>query len=144
MWKHKLIFVETPDANETSIALENYRRVRKGLWHGYDTFKYHLTGLRQWSWRCAFVCCSRQSVRGNWFRPQLRTGCDYVWVCLDLGFSFFIWTGGSQGSVPIYWKPNFESSPRIPPWRLSNKRIWIPWVWCYAKCCTMCGTCTER
>ena len=28
VWKHKLIFVETPDANETSIALENYRRVK--------------------------------------------------------------------------------------------------------------------
>jgi hypothetical protein len=27
VWKNKLIFVETPDANETSIALENYRRV---------------------------------------------------------------------------------------------------------------------
>ncbi|KAI0273627.1 DNA repair helicase [Gloeopeniophorella convolvens] len=26
VWKYKLIFVETPDANETSIALENYRR----------------------------------------------------------------------------------------------------------------------
>ncbi|KAG8823515.1 DNA-dependent ATPase of the nucleotide excision repair factor 4 complex [Serendipita sp. 399] len=26
VWKHKLIFVETPDANETSIALENFRR----------------------------------------------------------------------------------------------------------------------
>ena len=26
VWKHKLIFVETPDAPETSIALENYRR----------------------------------------------------------------------------------------------------------------------
>ena len=31
MWKHKLIFVETPDANETSIALENYRRVRRSV-----------------------------------------------------------------------------------------------------------------
>ena len=31
VWKYKLIFVETPDANETSIALENYRRVRKIL-----------------------------------------------------------------------------------------------------------------
>jgi hypothetical protein len=28
-WKHKLIFVETPDAAETSIALENYRRVSR-------------------------------------------------------------------------------------------------------------------
>ncbi|GJJ12366.1 hypothetical protein Clacol_006607 [Clathrus columnatus] len=28
VWNHKLIFVETPDANETSIALENYRRAR--------------------------------------------------------------------------------------------------------------------
>ena len=27
VWKHKLIFVETPDANETSVALENYRKV---------------------------------------------------------------------------------------------------------------------
>ncbi|TRM69470.1 hypothetical protein BD626DRAFT_474192 [Schizophyllum amplum] len=26
VWNHKLIFVETPDSNETSIALENYRR----------------------------------------------------------------------------------------------------------------------
>lgn len=26
VWKHKLVFVETPDAPETSIALENYRR----------------------------------------------------------------------------------------------------------------------
>lgn len=33
VWKNKLIFVETPDANETSIALENYRRVwRLGVW----------------------------------------------------------------------------------------------------------------
>jgi hypothetical protein len=28
VWKHKLIFVETPDAAETSVALENYRKVR--------------------------------------------------------------------------------------------------------------------
>ncbi|CAE6383927.1 unnamed protein product [Rhizoctonia solani] len=28
VWKNKLIFVETPDANETSVALENYRKVR--------------------------------------------------------------------------------------------------------------------
>jgi DNA excision repair protein ERCC-2 len=26
-WKHKLIFVETPDAAETSLALANYRKV---------------------------------------------------------------------------------------------------------------------
>jgi len=31
IWKNKLIFVETPDANETSIALENYRRVGRVL-----------------------------------------------------------------------------------------------------------------
>lgn len=33
VWKNKLIFVETPDANETSIALENYRRVRVACYH---------------------------------------------------------------------------------------------------------------
>ena len=64
VWKHKLIFVETPDANETSIALENYRRVCKGLTI-YSTLKDHLTGLRQRSWSCAFVCCTRKSVGGN-------------------------------------------------------------------------------
>jgi hypothetical protein len=32
VWKNKLIFVETPDANETSIALENYRRVSLFSW----------------------------------------------------------------------------------------------------------------
>lgn len=26
-WKHKLIFVETPDAAETTLALDNYRKV---------------------------------------------------------------------------------------------------------------------
>lgn len=30
VWKYKLIFIETPDAPETSIALENYRRVSFG------------------------------------------------------------------------------------------------------------------
>lgn len=29
-WKHKLIFVETPDAAETSMALANYRKVGRG------------------------------------------------------------------------------------------------------------------
>lgn len=28
VWKHKLLFVETPDAMETSIALKNFREVR--------------------------------------------------------------------------------------------------------------------
>jgi hypothetical protein len=37
VWKNKLIFVETPDANETSIALENYRRVR----HAHVTKKFN-------------------------------------------------------------------------------------------------------
>lgn len=40
MWKNKLIFVETPDAAETSIALDNYRKVGQafGFWHCiYDT-----------------------------------------------------------------------------------------------------------
>jgi DNA excision repair protein ERCC-2 len=33
VWKHKLLFVETPDAMETSIALKNYREVSsKVLW----------------------------------------------------------------------------------------------------------------
>lgn len=35
VWKHKLIFVETPDANETSIALENYRRVSRSAGAGH-------------------------------------------------------------------------------------------------------------
>jgi hypothetical protein len=40
VWKHKLIFVETPDANETSIALENYRRVRFVCWYPPNTCLY--------------------------------------------------------------------------------------------------------
>lgn len=37
VWNHKLIFVETPDANETSIALENYRRVGRhiSIWNRF-------------------------------------------------------------------------------------------------------------
>jgi DNA excision repair protein ERCC-2 len=29
VWKHKLLFVETPDAMETSVALKNFREVSK-------------------------------------------------------------------------------------------------------------------
>lgn len=43
VWKNKLIFVETPDANETSIALENYRRVR----HAHVTKKFNYSQLLQ-------------------------------------------------------------------------------------------------
>jgi hypothetical protein len=45
VWKHKLIFVETPDANETSIALENYRRVCQWCSHGVDMLLIQLSRL---------------------------------------------------------------------------------------------------
>ena len=45
VWKHKLIFVETPDANETSIALENYRRVCHWCSHGVGMLLIHLSRL---------------------------------------------------------------------------------------------------
>ena len=58
VWKHKLIFVETPDANETSIALENYRRVNfSQLWpcdtahHPFAWFRLAITD--------AVPCCSQ-------------------------------------------------------------------------------------
>ena len=38
VWKNKLIFVETPDANETSIALENYRRASRIFLSSFHTF----------------------------------------------------------------------------------------------------------
>lgn len=58
VWKHKLIFVETPDANETSIALENYRRVcsKTAEWL---TRLQPFAGLQQRSWRSI-------AVRGSW------------------------------------------------------------------------------
>ena len=61
VWKHKLIFVETPDANETSIALENYRRVR--LVDVFYTLAYPMLGLRQWSRRRSAVRCEGEGVR---------------------------------------------------------------------------------
>lgn len=46
VWKHKLIFVETPDANETSIALENYRRVLHSLGNSMNRMLSFLHFLR--------------------------------------------------------------------------------------------------
>jgi hypothetical protein len=43
VWKNKLIFVETPDANETSIALENYRRVNIFRMRNFRNLTYYLS-----------------------------------------------------------------------------------------------------
>jgi len=80
VWKHKLIFVETPDANETSIALENYRRVSVCPPLLALTQMLCRPGLRQWA-RCGpSFSRSRQGVRGNRFRPQLWSRGHHVWV----------------------------------------------------------------
>jgi DNA excision repair protein ERCC-2 len=72
-WKHKLIFVETPDAAETSIALENYRRVC----YTFRTIALDIrTGMRQWPRSSLAVCRARQSVGGHRFRSQLRSSRD--------------------------------------------------------------------
>jgi len=88
VWKYKLIFVETPDGNETSIALENYRRV--GHSRVANTRSDPLTllfavGMQQRSWCSAALCRSRQSLGRNRFRPQLWTCCHHVWV----GYFYF-------------------------------------------------------
>lgn len=54
VWKHKLLFVETPDAMETSIALKNYREVSSPL-----PALAHTAGLQQRSWR-------RPAFRRTW------------------------------------------------------------------------------
>ena len=91
VWKYKLIFVETPDGNETSIALENYRRVGRSL-TTLISMNYApanlAVGMQQWSWCSSALRRSRQSLRGNRFRSQLRTGCHYVWVSFILFYSF--------------------------------------------------------
>lgn len=58
VWKNKLIFVETPDANETSIALENYRRVSAMLNMEHNSANI-ITGMRQRARRRSIVRCSR-------------------------------------------------------------------------------------
>jgi hypothetical protein len=46
VWKNKLIFVETPDANETSIALENYRRVSRAGTALFRKMRNLIPGMR--------------------------------------------------------------------------------------------------
>ena len=55
MWKNKLIFVETPDANETSIALENYRRV--GLLHMFAFISIDADNIRLATMVEGQYCC---------------------------------------------------------------------------------------
>lgn len=71
--QYKLVFIETPDANETANALENYRAV----------LKCNL-GMRQWTRRCFDICCTRQSQRRCRFRSSLRTRCDIIWHTLPV------------------------------------------------------------
>ena len=62
VWKNKLIFVETPDANETSIALENYRKVsmKVNLVSRFDRLSRLVT--------TAVEQCSSQSLEGRFPR----------------------------------------------------------------------------
>jgi hypothetical protein len=50
VWKHKLLFVETPDAMETSIALKNFREVSLSLCHFHvaDRFRLVITAAEQY------------------------------------------------------------------------------------------------
>lgn len=76
VWKHKLIFVETPDAAETSVALENYRRVSDVPGdtlssarhrHGADQVGWGSVdaGMQQRQGRRPALCRARQSLGGN-------------------------------------------------------------------------------
>jgi DNA excision repair protein ERCC-2 len=84
VWKNKLIFVETPDANETSIALENYRRVRLQWVH----FGFHLNDEQP-------QACDngRGAVLLSVARGKVSEGIDfdhnYGRAVLMFGYAFF-------------------------------------------------------
>lgn len=67
VWKNKLIFVETPDANETSIALENYRRVRMEDIGFGESMTDERPGMRQWSGSGPAIGRAREGIGGDRF-----------------------------------------------------------------------------
>ncbi len=101
--KYKLVFVETPDAAETSAALENYRRVSHLLLFVPPvrlvlTVTGRVIGVRQWPRGRLALSRPRQGVRGDRFRPQLRAGCDHV-----------------RYSVPVHRVEDPQGQARVPP-----------------------------
>jgi Helicase C-terminal domain len=63
VWKRKLIFVETPDANETSIALENYRRVRSLQKREVCSAEMLTSQCRRATMVVGLCCCLSRVVR---------------------------------------------------------------------------------
>jgi hypothetical protein len=114
VWKYKLIFVETPDAVETSIALENYRRacdngkgavllsvargkVSEGIDFDHNVcLKFSLPNL--FRKLMAEIALNLIVPILDW---KVWTSCDYVWY-----------------SIPIYRESNLESPTGIPPRQL--------------------------
>lgn len=87
VWKNKLIFVETPDALETSHALENYRTVGSVLPLLLEIEQLNRTdaslGLQQRTRSGHALGRTREGLRGDRFRPvrarpspSLRTQAD--------------------------------------------------------------------
>lgn len=86
VWKHKLIFVETPDAAETSIALENYRKVSRpvsSLPGRFEKLKLVLArvGLQQRSRSSPSLRRSRESFGRNRFRSVSFPSCSIASSC---------------------------------------------------------------
>ena len=151
--KHKLIFIETPDAIETSAALENYRRVSEILFQSLHLSLIasilSLAGLRQWSRSVSALRRSRESFRRNRFRSQLRTSSNHVRNPLSSAFetlAIFMLSLLIDKLLPrtVHRISYPQSSIGILEGYLSNQGERFLDVRRYETCCSMCWTCTAR
>lgn len=99
VWKNKLIFVETPDANETSIALENYRKVSVSdnlVSKFYKLFRLVTTVVEQ---------CSSQSLEARFPR---------VLILITIMGAQSLCLGKSSHTTWLRVTPSTESLTNIP------------------------------
>jgi hypothetical protein len=142
-----LIFVETPDAAETSIALDNYRKASSftivvstmtNLVCQAHDYRGHydsscFIGMQQRSRGSAVVCRTRQGVRGNRFRSvslvdmqslqpltfNLATMGELLSCLGEFGCMYArLWTDHSVGSIPYQYTESRILKVRGVRWRM--------------------------
>lgn len=81
------------------------RELPAGMWFSsffFASVLQHLcTGVWQWTRRSPFICCTRESIWGYRFRPQLWASCHYVRVRFLLVTFNMLWT--RVASVPYQY-----------------------------------------
>ena len=125
--KHKLLFVETSDITETSMALSNYRLAcdngRGAVFLSVARGKCTDVSLFTW----IRLTTSRESIGRYRFCESLRALCH----------SF-------RNPLCVYWIQGAERAACVLKWKIAHQRGRFSHFRCYENCSTVCRTSHPR